>query len=69
MLAIRPDLVDLASVEASLREEVNAASAADGADRLERFASSVVQQIQDAVQRAKQCNESGISELPPQHAK
>lgn len=52
MLAIRPDLVDVASVEASLRDEVHAATAANGAERLERFASSVVQQVQDAVRQA-----------------
>lgn len=52
MLTIRPDLVDLASVEASLRGEVNTANAANGADRLERFTSSIVRQVQEAVQRA-----------------
>ena len=52
MLAIRPDLVDLASVEAGLRDDVNTATAARGADCLERFASSIVQQVQEAV-RAK----------------
>lgn len=52
MLAIRPDLVDLASVEPALRDEVSSATAANGADRLERFASSIVQQVQGAVQRA-----------------
>jgi creatinine amidohydrolase len=52
MLAIRPDLVDLASVDAGLRDEVKTATAATGADHFERFASSIVQQVQDAVQRA-----------------
>jgi creatinine amidohydrolase len=54
MLAIRPDLVDLASVDAGLRDEITTATAANGADRLERFVSSIVQQVQDAVQRATQ---------------
>jgi creatinine amidohydrolase len=54
MLAIRPDLVDLASVDASLRDEVNAASAVIGADHLDWFVSSIVQQIQDAIRRATQ---------------
>lgn len=52
MLAIRPDLVDLASVEAPLRDDVNTATAVDGADRLEQFASTVVHQVQDAAHRA-----------------
>jgi creatinine amidohydrolase len=52
MLAIRPDLVDLACVEAGLADEVNAATAAQGADRLERFASSIVEQVQHAAPRA-----------------
>lgn len=52
MLAIRPELVDLASVEPDLREEVSSASAADGADHLDRFAASVVQQIRDAARAA-----------------
>lgn len=52
MLAIRPDLVDLASVDADLRDEVDAASAADGAARLERFVSSIVQQVQEVAERA-----------------
>jgi creatinine amidohydrolase len=52
MLAIRPDLVDLASVEAGLRDEVTAATAAQGADRFERFASSIIEQVQDAARRA-----------------
>lgn len=50
ILAIRPDLVDLASVEPGLSDEVTTATAADGARRLERFASSIVQQVQDAAQ-------------------
>jgi creatinine amidohydrolase len=54
MLAIRPDLVDLASAEANLREELDTADAGIGADRLERFASSIVEQVRDAVQRATQ---------------
>jgi creatinine amidohydrolase/Fe(II)-dependent formamide hydrolase-like protein len=54
MLAIRPDLVDLASLDAGLRDEVKTATAASGADCLERFTSSIVQQVQDAVQRATQ---------------
>lgn len=54
MLAIRPDLVDLASVDEGLRDEVKAATAADGAARLERFASSIVRQVQDAGQQATQ---------------
>jgi creatinine amidohydrolase len=54
MLAIRPDLVDLASVEAGLRDEVSSATAAIGADRLEQFVSSIVEQVQEAVQRATQ---------------
>ena len=54
MLAIRPDLVDLAAVDADLIEEVKTATAADGANRLERFASSVVKQVQHAAQRAAQ---------------
>jgi creatinine amidohydrolase len=52
MLAIRPDLVDLASVEPDLRDEVESASAAHGADRLERFASSIIQQVRDSRQAA-----------------
>jgi creatinine amidohydrolase len=52
MLAIRPDLVDLASVEAGLRDEISTATAAKGADRLQRFTSSIVEQIQDAARRA-----------------
>lgn len=51
MLAIRPDLVDLASVETGLRNEVDRATAADGAARLERFVCSTVEQVQDAVHR------------------
>jgi creatinine amidohydrolase/Fe(II)-dependent formamide hydrolase-like protein len=54
MLAIRPDLVDVASVEPGLRDEVDSATAADGADRLERFTSSIVAQVQDAGQRSTQ---------------
>lgn len=54
MLAIRPDLVDLACVEAGLRDEVSTATAASGADRLDRFLSSIVNQVQEAVQRAAQ---------------
>jgi len=53
MLAIRPDLFDLASVETRLRVEVDTATAADGANRLERFASSIVQQVQDATERPR----------------
>jgi creatinine amidohydrolase/Fe(II)-dependent formamide hydrolase-like protein len=53
MLAIRPHLVDLASVEPDLRDEVQSASGADGVDHLERFASSVVRQIQEAVRAAQ----------------
>jgi creatinine amidohydrolase len=52
MLAVRPDLVDLASVEQRLSDEVSVATAADGAARLERFVSSIVEQVEDAVQRA-----------------
>jgi creatinine amidohydrolase len=52
MLAIRPDLVDLASGEAGLRDEADAATAAKGAESLERFASSIVEQVQDAARRA-----------------
>jgi hypothetical protein len=52
MLAIGPDLVDLTSVEAGLRDEVNTATAAEGANRLERFASSLFEQVQDAARRA-----------------
>jgi creatinine amidohydrolase/Fe(II)-dependent formamide hydrolase-like protein len=51
MLAIRPDLVHVACVEARLRDEVSTATAASGADRLERFLSSIVNQVQEAVQR------------------
>lgn len=54
MLAIRPDLVDLASVEPGLRDAVISATAANGVDRLERFASSIVHQVQVAMQRAPQ---------------
>lgn len=54
MLAIRPELVDLASVEPDLRDEVNTATAAHGTDRLDRFASSIVQQVQDALDRPRQ---------------
>jgi hypothetical protein len=50
MLTIRPDLVDLASVEPDLKDEVNSATAANGQDHLERFASSIVHQVQHAVQ-------------------
>jgi creatinine amidohydrolase len=52
MLAIRPDLVDLGSVEADHSDEVSTATAANGADHLERFVSSIVRQVQDAAQRA-----------------
>lgn len=52
MLAIRPDLVDLASVEPGLRDEVSSATAAKGAEHLERFTSSVAFQVQ-AIQRAR----------------
>jgi creatinine amidohydrolase len=51
MLALRPDLVDHASVAADLRDEVGAATAARGADNLERFVSSIVQRVQDAALR------------------
>jgi len=54
MLAIRPYLVDLACVEADLSDEVSTATATSGTARLERFASSVVQQVQDVAQRATQ---------------
>lgn len=52
MLAIRPDLVDVTSVEPALSDEVDSASADIGRDHLERFVSSIVRQIQDAVRRA-----------------
>lgn len=52
MLAIRPDLVDLAHVEAGVRDEANAATAAKGAVLLERFVSSTVLQVRDAARRA-----------------
>jgi creatinine amidohydrolase len=52
MLSIRPDLVDLSSAEPDLSDEVSSATAADGVERLERFASSLVQQVQDAVRGA-----------------
>lgn len=54
MLAIRPDWVRLACVEAGLRDEISTATAASGADHLERFLSSIVNQVQEAVQRAAQ---------------
>jgi creatinine amidohydrolase len=54
MLAVRPDLVDLASVDGDLKDEVHAATATDGAARLERFVSSIVHQVQDAAQPATQ---------------
>lgn len=52
MLVIRPELVDLTSVEAGLRDEVDTVAVANGADRLERFVSSIVQQVQEAARRA-----------------
>jgi creatinine amidohydrolase len=52
MMAIRPDLVDLASADPALSEEVGSASAADGAENLDRFAASTVQQVREAVREA-----------------
>lgn len=51
MLNVRPDLVDLAAADDGIREELDAATAADGTDNLERFVSSIVEQVHDATKR------------------
>lgn len=52
MLAVRPDLVDVESAGADLRDEVRAATPEAGAENLERFVSAIVRLVQDA--RARQ---------------
>lgn len=51
MLTVRPDLVDVAAADDEMRDEMGAATVANGADNLQRFVSSVVQQVQVAVKR------------------
>lgn len=53
MLLLHPDLVDLAAAEANMRNELEGAAAARGAQDLERFVSSIVQRIGDAVRTGR----------------
>lgn len=48
MLALRPDLVHLEAAPGELAGELTGASAARGAEHLERFVASVVAQVRDA---------------------
>lgn len=47
MLVVRPDLVDIESAEADIKDEVRRAAAERGADSLERFVSTVVETVRD----------------------
>ena len=47
MLAVRPDLVDLESAEADIKDEARAATAERGTDSLERFVTALVRTVRD----------------------
>jgi creatinine amidohydrolase len=47
MLVVRPDLVDVESADADIREEARTATAERGADLLKRFVSAMVETVRD----------------------
>jgi creatinine amidohydrolase len=51
MLAVRPDLVDLESAGAELKDELRAATPDAGKENLERFVSAIVRLVRDEAQR------------------
>lgn len=53
MLALRPDLVKAENADESLIDEVRAVAAEDGADNFERYVSSMVQHVRDAIERRR----------------
>ncbi len=47
MLVVRPDLVDIESADADIKDDVHTATAERGADSLERFVSVMVETVRD----------------------
>jgi creatinine amidohydrolase len=62
MLVVRPDLVDVESADADIKDEARTATAERGADMLERFVSAMVATVRD---QARPPSSGGGRSMPP----